>query len=386
MRDEEHHAQDAAELYAVYLLQRLAEDQGRAITYDSGAKHLAYVKHVVDHGYPPDGADSSRWSVYKRSCDRHLPSFFARLARKYPRDSFDFTNVEVENRNAQRKGDFLITKSDGMSLSVSLKNYRNGALRPQLNSGTFNSFILNFLFDSDGVGWFNDPNRWTVPNTPAAKRDQVLQRNGYSDIVVIMHEIDQLNLDIRTRFIDTPEFEYLDEETFDRARKECGAAGATLALKILARMDESRLKARALSMIGMDGSEEMLIMDPERCSDSITIAAFQALRESLRDPATHLRCERRHQGIGFDFVGEGKTLLRFYVPFTINKNGAWISGDRYEGVRFHKKEGRYLSYGQRRPKKSRELATSINTYVDFSTSGIFGTPQEDSILSRDSVE
>ena len=58
------------------------------------------------------------------------------------------------------------------------------------------------------------------------------------------------------------------------------------------------------------------------------------------------------------------------VPFTINKNGAWIS-EEYQGERFHAKEQKMLATGQRRPKKSKELATSTNTYVDFAAAGIF---------------
>jgi hypothetical protein len=71
-------------------------------------------------------------------------------------------------------------------------------------------------------------------------------------------------------------------------------------------------------------------------------------------------------------VNGSRTLLQVDVPFTINKNGAWISGDYYTGTRWHAKEGRQLAWGQRRPKKSRELATSINTYVNFGATGIFG--------------
>ena len=42
MRDEEHHFQDALELYAVALLQGLAEARGLAITRDAAAKMQAF--------------------------------------------------------------------------------------------------------------------------------------------------------------------------------------------------------------------------------------------------------------------------------------------------------------------------------------------------------
>lgn len=372
MRDEEHHVQDALELYAVAKLQELAEERGLAITEDSAMKLAEFVAYAAARGYAFGDFETGRWSIYKATFDRHLPVFFDRLVRKFPDERFDFVNVEVDNRNAQLKGDFLIVSSAGRGISVSLKNYRGGALRPQLNSGTYNSFILNFLFDSPGVGTFTDPTTGLpFRSTPATVRDVVLERNGYGAIIPLMHKMDALNAGIRARFIATSEFEFLDETAFDRARKECGDAGATVALEILGAIDEPRLKARALKMTGMDGTEEMLIMDPAQFSDSITNETFAALRDSLHDPATTLVVGRRGQGIGFDFVNDGRVLLQVDVPFTINKNGAWISGDYYPGTRWHAKEGTNLAYGQRRPKKSRELATSINTYANFGATGIF---------------
>ena len=372
VRDEEHHVQDALEIYAVARLQQLAEEHGRATTRDANMIMAAFVAYADSRGYTIADFETGRWATYKATYDRHLPAFFDRLRQTFPTVSFDFINVEVENRNAQLKGDFLIVMSSGRRLSVSLKNYRGGALRPQLNSGTYNSFILNFLFDSPGVGTFIDPTTGLpFRSTPASVRDEVLASNGYRASIPLMHKMDALNAGIRARFIDTPEFEFLDEEVFDRARKECGDAGATVALEILASIDPTRLKARAMKMIGMDGAEEMLIMDPVQFADTISNDRFGELRTSIQAPSTTVLVGRRNQGIGFDFMSEGKVLLAVEVPFTINKNGAWISGDYYSGTRWHAKEGRDLAYGQRRPKKSRELATSINTYVNFGATGIF---------------
>ncbi len=373
MRDEEHYVQDTLEVYAVARLQQLAQEARLAITADANLKMQAFRNYAAGHGFTEDVFVVGRWRVYKATYDRHLPVFFSRLAEKFPGKLFDFTNTEVANRNAQLKGDFLITMSpSGTSLSVSLKNYRNGAKRPQLNSGTYNSFILNFLFESPSVGTFADPKtRGTFRSTPAAERNEALTRNGYGAIVEYMAQMDLLNKRIRARFIDTPEFEMLDEAVFDRARKQCGELGANLAATILTHIDPARLKARALKMVGMDGIEEMLIMDPDLFSDTITDPVFAALRHSLHDPDCVVVPARKGQGLAMDFVKGVRTLLEVTVPFTINKNGAWISGDSYAGTRYHEKEGVRLAYGQRRPKKSRELATSINTYVNFGATGIF---------------
>ena len=44
---------------------------------------------------------------------------------------------------------------------------------------------------------------------------------------------------------------------------------------------------------------------------------------------------------------------------------------RVVGKRFHKKEGIALEWRERRPKKSKEISTSVNTYVDFKKAGLF---------------
>lgn len=372
MRDEEHHVQDALELYAVARIQRLAQDRKLAITKDAETKLRSFVAYAKSRGYTTTDFRTGRWSAYMSAYDKHLPVFFDRLAQMMPKQRFDFINVEVENRNAQLKGDFLIVTSKGTRFSVSLKNYRGGALRPQLQSGTYNSFILNFLFGSSGVGSFDDPTAGGRFRSSGAGRDLALAANGYAAVIPYMAQMDALNVEIRRRFIDTPEFEFLDEAVFDRARKECGAAGVAVALQIFTHIDAARLKARGLKMIGMDGAEELLLMDPVRFADTITNERFRELRRSLQDAGTTLCVGRRGQGIGFDFVSAERLLLQVDVPFTINKNGAWISGEYYEGERPHAKEGRSLAHGQRRPRKSRELATSVNTYANFGATGIFG--------------
>lgn len=375
MRDEEHFVQDALEVYAVAYLQKLAEERCLAITHDSSIKYAEFEAYARARGLGITYFETGRWRDYKATYDRHLPAFFDRLTTKFPGASFDFTNVEAANRNAQLKGDFVIDTSRKDRFSVSMKNYRGDARRPQVNSGTYNSFILNFLFNSPAVGTFTDPvTGMRFRSTPISIRDTALRSNGYDDIIPLMHDMDKLNEDIRRRFIETSEFEFLDERVFNIARKECGDAGAAIALEVLRLIGVPRVHTRLLKMIGMDGSEELLLMDPQRFADSITNAPFRALRESLHGPTTTLTFRRRGQGIGFDFMSGDSVLLQVDVPFTINKNGAWISGDNYPGTRLHSKEGLALAYGQRRPKKSKELATSINTYVNFGAAGIFGTP------------
>ena len=63
------------------------------------------------------------------------------------------------------------------------------------------------------------------------------------------------------------------------------------------------------------------------------------------------------------------------MPFTLNKNGAWWTRVKeFEGKKPYpgknKDSGTMLSYGEWRPEKSQEMATSINTYVELKEAGI----------------
>lgn len=118
-------------------------------------------------------------------------------------------------------------------------------------------------------------------------------------------------------------------------------------------------------MSGLDGDEEILFLANSNFIDSVTSELVSNLVSQIRDPKTTFDYELRQQSIDFAFAVDGANVLSVNIPFTINKNGAWMS-DVYEGDRFHKKENMFLRTAQRRPKKSKELATSINTYVDLS--------------------
>jgi len=64
-------------------------------------------------------------------------------------------------------------------------------------------------------------------------------------------------------------------------------------------------------------------------------------------------------------------IVNIEVPFTLQKNGAWhLPKKKYSGAEYHNKEGIDLLHGQRRPKKSKEISTSTNTYLNLKKSGV----------------
>ena len=63
--------------------------------------------------------------------------------------------------------------------------------------------------------------------------------------------------------------------------------------------------------------------------------------------------------------------MNIEVPFTLQKNGAWhLPKVKYSGTQYNEKEGIDLLHGERRPKKSKEIATSINTYLNLKKAGV----------------
>jgi len=372
MRDSEHYLQDACEVYAVALLQRHAQKLKIAATSDADAKESAFWAYLSARNMGKADLEIEPGMTYIGNLERHIPAFVQAIAQTWPDARVDFIDVEAEFRNKKMRGDFMIKGSPIGDLAVSLKNYRNGARRPQVCSGTFNSFVLNFLFASTGVGTFQLPSSDTTFRGSNVKdRDAAIKVLGMEAILPALHRLDELNQEIRTKFIDGDEFEFFAEDAFKETCGLVGNEGSSLAKEILDGLPQALLKKRLLTMTGFDGEDEILLIEPDTYTDTITNTVFRNLRKRLQDKETFVRVVRRGQGIGIDFTRGEDSILTAHVPFTINKNGAWISGEYYDGVKLHRKEGIELAYGQRRPKKSRELATSVNTYLDLQPTGIF---------------
>jgi hypothetical protein len=361
-----HNLQDDFEIYTVYLMQKIAEDAKKHITVKSASVLKDFESALAAHGLNHAHTMSGDGLVYRNNLIAGVNDFMDRLFAKMPDNKFDFTHVAKELRNQNKKGDIVITVDDGSEISLSLKNYKTPIGTIQVSSGTFQSFIVNFLFEAAGVGtWINPVDNTTFNNRNAEKRNAVLVENGYASVVTMIDKMDTLSKNMRTRFIDSEEFRFYSEQEFDKARKDVGLAGLKIAKEFVDLLPAEIVKARLLKMTGFDGNEDILILGKGTVADSITDEAFQELSTKVRNANIVVTIEG--QSLVFAFQdAEGIDVLRVNVPFTINKNGAWyMDGEQYEGTRFHKKEGVELAWGERRPKKSREMATSINTYVDF---------------------
>ncbi len=378
MEQEEHHIQDAAEHYAVFVMQRRAEEIGVASAPLSSDLELRFRSYLSGVNLTAEDFSEGRYPRYKNNVDQQVPAFVDRLAEHFPGATLDFENVEAEYRNLGLKGDFLI-KVGGLNdpKAVSLKNYVGGSgiSRPQVASGTFASFAASFIFERVGVGVYSDPRTVgsTFAGSNATVRNEILTHMGRGDLIPILAVLDKLQAEVRAEFLG-PDCEFYDGERVRSAVQRIAQPGIDAVLQIFATLGIEDVRRIFLARIGLDGKEEALYFDSSRYVDSITNHRYHEFRVRLNDPATRFTVTQHGQGIRFAFVEGSKTLLATDVPFTINTNGAWYRPrPRFEGSREYNDKGHAVSllWGQRRPYKSKEIATSVNTYLNLVKAGIF---------------
>lgn len=377
MDTEKHYIQDACEKLAVWQLQESAERDGLAITNDAPQKKRDYEKYCKDRALSPT---SSEFKKYLDIYDRHLPQFYEDLKETYPRCKFDFIDVEAQYRNEKKKGDFLVKISGDQEdeRSVSLKAYagQGGIARPQLCSGTFNSFPMNFLFQAHGVGNFLAPSGEVFSGRPGPARDEEIKDLGMPQLLHSFRALDKIQEKLKARYTRDPEYAWWTDKVSEQWRSDCarwGSEGIDHTLKMLGHFSDEQIKKRMIEMIGcFDGKEDILFMDKKRMVNSLTSSPIQKLRSVIMDKETTVKYGRHKQSLKFDFVDSSKNVrLSVSIPFTLNRNGAYHLPTNNQEGRYSKKDKMYIEYRQRRPKKSREISTSTNTYVDFASAGIF---------------
>lgn len=375
----QHIVQDAAEHYAVYLMQSTAEQMGAAGKLPSRLRHEEFLGYLEKVSLSLGEFTSGKYGKYKENADEQVPAFVRRLTGYFPGRGLDFENVEREYRNLGLKADFLIAV-DGLSspIPVSLKNYigTGGIGRPQVASGTFASFAASFVFERTGVGMYADPRfpDRSFRGNDIATRNAVLAIIGRSALVPFLSVLDDLQAQVRREFLG-PECEMYEPARVRAAVERIAGAGIDACLSVLEAVGIETVREIFLSRIGLDGKEEALFFDSNRYVDSITNKRYHELRQELNSIDTQFIVAKHKQAIRFTFQSAGRTVLATDAPFTINTNGAWYRpSPAYEGYETYNDKGHdvRLLWGQRRPYKSKEIATSVNTYVNLERVGIFG--------------
>ena len=379
MEDKLHYIQDAMEAYAVYKLTSLAESYGLSTSNDSNDKYTEFQRYCDERNINPSTYRTGK--VYHEMFENHLPKFFDALMIRFPNSRFDFIDVEREFRNQNMKGDFVIKVSGdhNETISVSLKAYKGGFGRIQVCSGTFNSFITNFLFEPAGVGMFMSPDGVRFKGSNTVARDREIRKLGYENIISEINKLDDILTEVKDYFVrDDLADNYFNigssgktiAQEWSDGHTTYGNRGIDISLNILRNnFSDSQIKNRLVKMVGFDGNEELLLLDKKRWISSVTSDKMMRLINLIRSDETTVNYGRHGKSIRFDFVNDGDVILQVDVPFCLDKNGAWwLPKDKKPA--YKKKDKCVVQYGQRRPKKSKELSLSTNTYVNIIGSGV----------------
>ena len=365
----DHYMQDAAEAYIVFKLQELAVENDVALTDDVGDKFDTFMAYCSERGISQKFGDS----IYKENIDVVVVSFFQDLIAKYSGRKFDVVDVEKEFRDLKLKGDFAIYFSEDDYISVSLKNYKKGFDRIQLCSGTWNSFLNCLLFESAGVGMFINPiTKQLFKGSNRAVRNQLIESMGFSPLKRIYSDFDNTLDAVRSFYVYSEEAN-MWQNVATLWKNDCAKYGLNAAQSVvdaLKTLDNSKIKQRIIKMAGLNYDEEILLIGKGNYCCSLFNDTYADILRRVNNEESVVEYKVNGKGVLFT-ITDGEDIVSIEVPFTLQKNGAWyLCGEEYEGTIYHKKEQVDLAYGQRRPKKSKEINTSTNTYLNLKKAGV----------------
>ena len=366
----DHFIQDAAESYAVYLLQSCAVDNEVAIADNVSEKYHTFIQYCQDRCI----LDEFNKSIYKKNIDVVINKFVLDLIAKYPNRKFDFVDVEREFRDKKLKGDFIIQFEDGSLISFSLKNYKKGFDRIQLCSGTWHSFLNNFLFESAGVGTFFNPFTQEVfQGCNREYRDSLIEKLGYDALKEVYTFFDSINDTIKKFYTYGEQARYW-KNVSAQWKGDCAAYGLKAAEKIISALDsipKDMVKNRIIKMAGLNYDEEILLVGNGKYLCSLFNQKYAQILKRVNSTESVVEYITNGKGLLFTLCDSVGVIVNIEVPFTLQKNGAWhLPKTKYVGTQYHNKEGVALIHGERRPKKSKEISTSINTFLNLKKSGV----------------
>lgn len=367
----DHYIQDAAEVYFVSLLQEHAVKNKVAITDNALEKHNTFITYCEDRNV----LDEFNKSIYKENADIVVPKLILDIIAKYPNRKFDFLNVECEFRGKKLKGDFIIRFVDDSFISVSLKNYKKGFNRIQLCSGTWNSFLNNFVFESAGVGTFVDPFTQEIfQGCNRTYRDGLLEKLGYGVLKEVYSYFDDILDEIKDFYTYGEDADHWNSDISIKWKEDCSTYGLEAVEKIISALDsipKDVVKNRIIKMTGLNYDEEILLVGKGKYLCSLFNQKYAQILKRVNSAESGVEYITKGKGLLFTLRDSVGVIVNIEVPFTLQKNGAWhLPKKKYSGAEYHNKEGIDLLHGQRRPKKSKEISTSTNTYLNLKKSGV----------------
>jgi len=372
----QHITQDAAEHYAVFRMAEWAERKGWASKIASPELKESFTAYLAERGWTVDDDFAKKYPHYKGNVDKQIPVFVENLHSKFETSTFNFEIDESNFRNLGLKADFSVEVSGREDpFLVSLKNYMGagGITRPQVSSGTFLSFAAGFVFERVGVGVYADPRtadgRFSGSNK--SQRNAVLEFEKRDSLIAPLELLENLQQTVRSQLLPIKMY---DKAKIREVIEHIVPLGQEAMMAVFNGLGADIVRKKFLERVGLDGSEEILYFDKSNLIDSITSPRFHALCEALKDPSTNFEIFPVGQSLRAQFARGAENILNVDIPLTVNTNGAWFRPtEKYQGTRTKNDKGHVLElqWGEIRPRKSLEIATSTNMYVNLRATGIF---------------
>jgi hypothetical protein len=200
---------------------------------------------------------------------------------------------------------------------------------------------------------------------------------GYGELLPIYHRMDDINDKVKQFYVysEDARFYYNIEQQLDDDRKNYGREISSLMVEALDIIGKDKIITRVKKMTGLDAAEELLILSPKGYLLSLTNPNYMNMLNRVNLEESELVYKVNGQSIKFTFSDNQGDIISWNIPFTFNINGCWWGNQKteesWEGQRRYpgknKDAGTLLYYQERRPGKSKEFATSINTHIDFKT-------------------
>lgn len=356
--------QRLGEFFLVYRIQQELTKRNMALTTDhylkcdSEYKNYAAISKIQLTDFYK--------TLYFSSVEGHISCVVSDIIN-YKNMKCDVHQIMDTGRAEKKKGDLIILFEDGKEIEVSLKNYEKPLDRIQVSSGTWKTFLLNFLFNSDRVGINNYKNNsFSTQNVEhCVKYINMFCKDNSMDVkqfIELFNLSNEINERAKNKYVRGNFAEYLTEEVANQWKKDCRDWSNEFidnSLPILHLLPQSFLINRFFEVTGLTVSEELLILTPTSYMFSVSNSRFKTIIDRLKT-LKKIDVVKYGKSIRLNAIDKLGIIIYVDIPFTLNKNGAWHNEST---PRYSKIDNMYINPLQRRPEKAKQLNTSVNSWL-----------------------
>jgi hypothetical protein len=282
-------------------------------------------------------------------------------------------DYDKDGRSLGKKEDLILILSNGLQEMWSLKTLKKGTTI-QTYSSTYFSFILGFVFDKKNMQKFiHGTKEFTSRSIKIIEKS--LMEKGYDvDFIKSVMKLRGLPNELQKLVKENPNFLTMQYEGFTNYNqqtgelhnnawkeicKKYGNENKTVLYDLLTKIYEvegKKMVSRAMVSQGLLGEHNTVVITTEK------IIFLKHQNIDVCD--VKLDFEIHNQGLRFHFSDNCGMSITTTVPLTINRNGAW-NLDPNRDNHYFDIDKKKIPFGYERPVKSRQIATSTNTYINI---------------------